>query len=227
MHGHGTPRPYKGIITNNFNMRANAVRPYKFLKLMKKFLLTASLLSLLSASVFAAEEAVSDNKYTIESNHAFVSWKADHLGFSHQTGKFSALEGTITFDEKNPQKSAVDATIKLSSLATGLDGFNDHLKSDDFFSVKKFPVAKFVSTKVVVTGKNKAKVTGDLTIRDVTKPVTLDVVFNKSGANPFSQKPTIGFSAKTTIKRSDFGINYALPAVADNVEISIEVEANR
>src|SRR5690606_15131983 len=112
------------------------------------------------------------------------------------------------------------------SIATGIKQFDDHLKSADFFDVKKFPEARFVSTKVEKTGEKTGKVTGDLTLNGVTKPVTLDVTFNNKGPHPMNQKPTVGFSATGTVKRSDFGIKYALPAVTDEVQLQIEAEAN-
>jgi polyisoprenoid-binding protein YceI len=109
-----------------------------------------------------------------------------------------------------------------------LPKFEDHLRSKDFFDVKNFPNAKFVSKKIIVEAKkNKAQIVGDLTLLGVTKEVILKAEFNKSAPNPMSQKPTIGFSAKTTINRSDFGIKYAIPNIADKVELVIEVEANR
>ncbi|NBV07147.1 MAG: polyisoprenoid-binding protein [Proteobacteria bacterium] len=179
------------------------------------------------ASVFIAQNASAEAvKYQIESNHAYVLWFANHFGFSNQSGKFSDVSGEINFDEKKPENSSVDVTIKIDSLVTGLPKFDKHLKSADFFDAEKFPTTKFVSKKIKVTGKNKAKIEGELTLHGVTKPVTLNAKFNKSDVSVVTQKPTIGFSATATIKRSEFGINYAVPAVSDNVELVIEVEAN-
>ncbi len=115
----------------------------------------------------------------------------------------------------------------MASLSTGLEKFDKHLKGADFFNVEKFATAKFVSSKVTVTGKNKAKIEGYLTLVGVTKPVTLQAKFNKSGLSPLSQLPTVGFSATAVIKRSEFEIDYALPGVSDAVNLVIEVEANR
>jgi polyisoprenoid-binding protein YceI len=155
-------------------------------------------------------------------------WIADHFGYSKVSGKFTDISGEIVFDEKKPQDSSVQVEIKTDSIATGLPKFEEHLKSKDFFDVKTFPTAKFVSKKIIVEGKkNKAQIIGDLTLLGVTKEVVLKAEFNKSAPNPMSQKPTIGFSAKTSINRSDFGIKYALPGIADKIELVIEVEANR
>lgn len=191
---------------------------------MKKFktLLIASIIALSANSAAAAPE-----KYSIESNHAFVMWSANHFGFSNQMGKFSDVTGTVNFDAKKLEDSSVDVTIGIASLSTGLQKFDDHLKSADFLDVKKFPTAKFVSTKITAQGKNKAKVDGNLTLHGVTKPVTLEVQINKVGTSMITQRETVGFSATTTIKRSQFGINYAVPNVSDDVKLMIEVEANK
>jgi polyisoprenoid-binding protein YceI len=198
---------------------------------MKKItiFLAMFIVALTSAKIALAQDTSSvENKYTIEKNHTSVMWIADHFGYSKVSGKFTDISGEIVFDEKKPQDSSVQVEIKTDSIATGLPKFEDHLKSKDFFDVKNFPTAKFVSKKIIVEGKkNKAQIVGDLTLLGVTKEVILKAEFNKSAPNPMSQKPTIGFSAKTTINRSDFGIKYALPGVADKVELVIEVEANR
>ena len=181
-----------------------------------------------SKMALAQDASKAENKYTIEKNHTSVMWIADHLGYSKVSGKFTDISGEIVFDEKKPQDSLVQVEIKTDSIATGLSKFEDHLKGKDFFDVKNFPTAKFVSKKIIVEGKkNKAQIVGDLTLLGVTKEVILKAEFNKSAPNPMNQKPTIGFSAKTTINRSDFGMKYALPGVADKVELVIEVEANR
>jgi polyisoprenoid-binding protein YceI len=187
-----------------------------------KTLLTALTIAL-AANSASAEPA----KYTVESNHAFVVWSANHFGFSNQMGKFFDISGEIMFDSKNIDKSSVNVTINLNSLVTGSQKFDDHLKSQDFLDVKKFPTAKFVSKKITSVGKDKAKVEGELTLHGVTKPVTLDAKINKVGVSAITQKETVGFSATATIKRSQFGINYAIPNVSDEVTLIIEVEANK
>ena len=101
------------------------------------------------------------------------------------------------------------------------------MKNEDFFNVEKFPTMTFKSTNIEITGENTANITGDLTILDTTKPVTLDVTHNKSGVHPFNGEFVAGLSATTTVKRSDFGMTYGLPAVGDDVEIRLEVEGFR
>jgi polyisoprenoid-binding protein YceI len=181
------------------------------------------------SNVFAQDKIdnASDNKYIIEKNHASVMWNVNHLGFSNVSGKFTNLDGYIIFDEKNLNNSKVEVEINTKDIATGLPKFEDHLRSEDFLNVKKYPKAKFVSKKIVKKTQNTAEIYGDLTLLDVTKEVVLKVKFNKSAPNPMNKKPTIGFSATTAIKRSDFNMSYAIPNVADKVDLIIEVEANK
>jgi len=198
------------------------------MKKITSFLAMAFITLTSSTIALAQDTSGAENKYTIEKNHTSVMWIADHFGYSKVSGKFTDISGEIVFDEKKPQDSSVQVEIKTDSIATGLPKFEEHLRSKDFFDVKNFPTAKFVSKKIIVEGKkNKAQIVGDLTLLGITKEVILKAEFNKSAPNPMSQKPTIGFSAKTTINRSDFGIKYALPGIADKVELVIEVEANR
>ena len=190
----------------------------------KSKLLFAAIFTSFFASQLASAEPV---KYQLESNHAFVVWSASHFGFSDQMGKFPEIAGEIIFDEKKMSESSVDVTIKIDSLVTGSEKFDAHLKSADFFDVKKFPTAKFVSKKVTATGENKAKVEGELTLHGVTKTVILEVKINKKGTSLVTQKETVGFSATAQIKRSEFGIDYAAPGISDEVKLKIEVEANK
>lgn len=188
---------------------------------MRHFLLSAAVLTLLAPQVFAAPET-----YTLDPMHTNIVWSANHVGFSNPSGKFATVSGSLVLDEAAPANSKVTVEIDPASIVTGLPKFDEHLKSKDFFNVVQFPKASFVSDKVEVTGKDTAKVTGNLTLLGVTKPVVLDVKLNKIGENPFSKVKTAGFSAKTTIKRSEFGMNYGIPAVSDDVVLSIESEAN-
>jgi polyisoprenoid-binding protein YceI len=180
----------------------------------------AALLSLPLATAAHAADT-----YTLDPTHTTVIWSATHMGFSKPHGLFPLVEGTLTLDEANPEASQLDVTVPTTKLTTGIPKFDDHLKNADFFNVEKFPTATFKSTKIEKTGDKTAKVTGDLTLVGVTKPVTLDVTFNQKKPNPMSQKETVGFSATGTIKRSEFGINYAVPNVSDDVPLIIEAEA--
>lgn len=165
--------------------------------------------------------------YTLDPTHTTVVWSAEHFGYSKPHGLFPMVEGTLVLDEAAPDKSSVNVTVDTGKIVTGNEKFDGHLKSKDFFDVEKFPKATFVSKKVEKTGDKTAKVTGDLTLLGVTKPLTLDVTYNKSAPNPMSGKPTVGFSATGTIKRSEYGLKYAIPGVSDDVAIVIEAEANK
>ena len=163
--------------------------------------------------------------YKLDPSHSHVSWQASHFNFSMQSGKFSFVEGDLFFDEKKPAKSRVLANIKIANVETGDKKFNEHLLSKDFFDVKNFSLAKFKSNKIKITGKNTGKIYGDLTLLGKSKKVVLNAKFNKIGINPITKKRTVGFSASTTIKRSDFGMKTYLPGISDKVKINIEVEA--
>ncbi len=186
---------------------------------MKKLLLTAALL-VATTPAFAAPQT-----YEIESPHTQILFSVNHLGFSHSWGKFTEHDGKIMFDQENPANSSVEISIATDSIELNDDKWNDHMKNADFFDVEKFPAMTFKSTKVEVTGEDTAKITGDLTLKGVTKPVVLDTKLNKAGNHPMAGKPWAGFSATTSIKRSDFGMTYGLPAVGDEVKIVLEVEA--
>lgn len=188
---------------------------------IRNTLVALSALMLMSAPAFAADT------YKLEPTHTSVTLQYTHLGFSHPTIKFMSNSGTITIDEADLTKSNVDVVIDVTAINSGVAEFDNHLKAPGFFDAAVYPKATFKSTKVVVTGANTADVTGNLTIKNITKPVTLKVVLNKKGVHPMSQKSTLGFSATTTILRSDFGLNAAVPYVSDEVAISIEVEAQK
>ena len=185
---------------------------------MKKFIFS------LIAIFFANFNSFANDLYSFDPLHTTISWSADHFGFSSPSGKFTDVDGIIIINEKNPSLSRVDVTIKTNSLSTGLEKFDKHLKSNDFLDVENFPTAKFVSEKVTIVKKDTARVHGILTLKSISLPIILDVKLNKIGINSFSKKKTIGFSATTKIKRSDFNINYGLPGIGDNIKINIEAE---
>lgn len=166
------------------------------------------------------------DKYTLDDSHSYVSWRISHFGYSSPQGKWYA-QGVLELDDKKPQDSKANITINVANIVTGIPKFDDHLKSEDFFDVAKYPTATFVSDKVTLTGKDTADVQGMLTLHGVTKPVTLTVKLNKAAVSPMTNKMTAGFSATAKIKRSDFGMSTYLPGVGDDVDLSIEVEANK
>ena len=163
--------------------------------------------------------------YKIDPMHVNVNWSANHFGFSSPNGKFSEVDGKIIIDERNPQNSSVEVIIKTSSINTGFAKFDTHLKSADFFNVEKFPTAIFKSTSIRASGNSNAKVAGTLTIKEINKSVNFDVKINKIGKNPITQNKTIGMTISGKIKRSQFGINYGIPGISDEVNLQIECEA--
>lgn len=178
----------------------------------------ATLLALAAGSSFAAD------KYTFEPTHSQVNFSYTHLGLSTQTQQLRTVKGELLLDAADLTQSSVSVTIDMNSIDTGVEKFDAHLKSPDFFDTAQFPEATFKSTAVKSAGEGKLSVTGDLTLHGVTKPVVLDVVVNKIGEHPMAKKPAAGFNATTTVKRSDFGLGGYVPAVGDEVKISIASE---
>lgn len=188
------------------------------MKSISRFIFIFLSLFSFAMTVHAAED------FTIDPNHSYVLWHASHFGFSSPSGKW-LVNGTVMLDKEHPQKSKVDVTINVADLNTGIPEFDKHLKAELFLDVAKYPTATFVSDKTVPTSKTTAKVHGMLTLHGETKPVTLDVKINKVGVSPVTDKVTVGFTASTIIKRSEFGITSYIPGVSDEVKIDIEAEA--
>lgn len=181
----------------------------------------AAALALATAPAFAATTA-----YTLDPGHTQVVLQWSHFGFSNPEAQFGSVEGTLEFDQADPTKSSLKVDIKTASINSNVAKFDEHLKSPDFFDAAKYPNATFNSTKVEKgAAPDQLKVTGDLTIHGVTKPVTLDVKVNKVAEHPMRKAAAAGFDASTTIKRSDFGVGKYAPAVSDEVKINITVEA--
>ncbi|MGD8567073.1 MAG: YceI family protein [Gammaproteobacteria bacterium] len=185
---------------------------------MRKLTVTTALmaLSFMATSVFAAS-------YTIDPAHTFPRFKINHLGFSTMMGQFNSTKGTLTYDQDKGTGS-VDISIDANSIFTAHEKRDKHLRSPDFLNTAEFPDITYKSTKANIKN-GKGTVEGKLTMKGVTKPVTLTVTSMKCGANPFNKKPTCGFDATAKIKRSDFGVKYGLPAISDEMELLIEVEA--
>mgnify|MGYP000975458614 CR=1 FL=1 len=171
---------------------------------------------------------VTAGTYKADPGHSLIGWEVNHFGFNDYYGLFGDVAGTLTIDPANPNASKVDVTIPVGKVTTASAGLTSHLLragkdggKPDFFGPAPGD-ARFVSTKVVATGMT-AKITGNLTLNGVTKEVTFDAEFTGAGNNPFNKKLTVGFEAETEIKRSDFGIAYALPMVSDEVELDISI----
>lgn len=180
-------------------------------------------LALAAASTFAFAAPVT---YTIDPAHTNVVAQWSHFGFSNPVAHFGDVEGSITYDADNVAASSVEVILPLSGLNSFVPAFDEHLRNADFFEADKYPQATFKSTKVEAAGEGKLKVTGNLTIKDITKPVVLDATINKVGAHAMTNQPTAGFDAVATIKRSDFGLDLYAPAVSDEVQLRITTEAS-
>lgn len=166
---------------------------------------------------------ISGGSYTVDSNHTLVTWTVDHFGFNTYSGQFAQASGVMMLDTANPAAALVDITLPMSGIVTGAEGLTKHLKTADFFNADVYPTARFVSTSVVPTGMDTAAITGNLTLGNVTRPVTLSAQFIGAGTNPMSKKENVGFHATASLNRSDFGIKYALPMVSDRVDLDITV----
>ncbi len=163
--------------------------------------------------------------YILDPKHTDVIAQWSHFGFSNPVAHFGDVSGQIVYNAENVGASSVEVTLPLSGLNSHVGDFDDHLRSADFFDAAKFPNATFKSTAVESAGTNKLKVTGDLTIKDITKPVVLDVTINKFGEQPMAKRAAAGFDAVAKIKRSDFGVGAYAPNVSDDVELRITTEA--
>lgn len=175
--------------------------------------------------------------YASDPNHSSVEFKLEHLSLSSYALKFRTYDATVSFDPANIAASKVTATIKPSDILAGYPGDyvanhpgtkftsweDDLANSTNFLDARQFPAITFVSTSVEPSGERSAKVTGDLTLKGVTKPVTLEVTFSgETASHPFSKVPALGFSATGSFKRSDFGVDYLKGMVGDDVAVEIE-----
>lgn len=176
------------------------------------------------------QSALAAGPYKLDGGHTDIRFTWNHAGVSDQSGRFNSFDGELILDEKDVTKSKLNVTIKTDSLSTGVGRLDTHLKSRDFFEVTKYPEIKFVSTAVKRSGKSSALVTGDLTIRGVTKPVELDVQLIHVGKHPlgkfidYYKGDWVGFKAQTTILRSEFDVGRFTPLTSDRVTITINTE---
>jgi polyisoprenoid-binding protein YceI len=183
----------------------------------------------MTATAQAAPTTGAKTQWKLDATHTSVEFSAKHLMITTVKGRIADVEGTIEIDDKNPWNSSVEAVLKAASIDSRTTQRDDHLRSGDFLNVEKFPDIKFRSTKI--EGDSEAfKLTGELTIRDVTRPITLDVTFEGQTKDPWGGERA-GFSAKGKIDRRDFGLtwNQVLEAggvaVSNEIKINVEVEA--
>jgi len=193
-----------------------------------KSILASGLLALLVATPVLAQTPptrdpaqIQAGTYAVDPGHTQVGWRVSHMGFSNYAGGFSDVSGTLELQPKNPAAAKLSVKFPVASVTTTSAKLTDELKGDQWLDAAKFPDITFVSTKVAPAGKDHAKVTGDLTLHGVTKPVTLDVTLVGAGVNPLSKKVTVGFEATGTLKRSEFGVKTYVPLIGDDLHLTI------
>lgn len=190
--------------------------------------LKLALAALLIGNAGSALAASHAGSYKLDPSHSQVVFSYSHLGYSTTYGMFSGWEGDVNFDAANPANSSVNVSIPVKSMITGWEARFGHFMSPDFFGAEDGDLVTFTSTSIEPTGESTANITGDLTMNDVTKSVTLAATLNQASPYPFGEKqgtPTIGVSATATILRSDFNVGAFAPAVSDEVELLISIEA--
>jgi len=189
------------------------------MKSLKQLTLAAALVAGLAGSAIAAPLS-----YEVDSTHTFPRFSYSHFGYSTQLSSFKNTSGKVVFDAE-AKTGSVDITIDMKAVNTGFDDFNGHLQGEDFFDTAKYPTATFKSTRVVFEGDKPKSIEGQLTIKGVTKPVTLTVTAFQAMPHPMMKKPALGASAFTTIKRTEFNAGKYAPYVGDEVRIDIAIEA--
>ena len=208
---------------------------------MKKLLLTTALVAGLGFGSFGSIAGAQAQTtpyhempagvYNLDETHAQLVWQVSHLGLSNYTARFTSFDADLTFDPANPENSKLVATIDPTSIKTDFpypekkDFDAELVSAENWFNSGNFPEIKFMSTGIERTGENTGVLKGDLTFLGMTKPMTLDVTFNAAMAQqPFTQKPTLGFSARGSIKRSEWGMATYVPNIGDEVNLIIEAE---
>ncbi|PNW16618.1 YceI family protein [Acinetobacter sp. AKBS16] len=163
--------------------------------------------------------------YKIDPTHTATVFSWNHFGFSTPSANFSDIQGVIKVDNVKPANSSVNVTIPLSSVNTNVPALDKEFQEEAWFNAAKYPNITFKSTKVETKDKKHFKITGDLTVKGITKPVVLDAVLNKQGEHPMAKVPAIGFNATTSFNRSDFGLGNYVPNVGDKITVNITTEA--
>jgi len=176
------------------------------------------------SSAVASSALAAPLTYAIDGSHTFPRFSYLHFGYSTQLSSFSKTTGKVVYDPQ-AQQGLVDIVIHTKSVNTGFADFNGHIQGEEFLDTTKYPEATFKSTKVVFEGEKPKSIEGQLTIKGVTKPVTLTVTSFQAAPHPMMKKPTIGANAFTVIKRSEFNAGKYAPYVGDEVRIDIAIEA--
>ena len=195
-----------------------------------RLLLVVFLLSCVQSGELAAQSAT----YRLDKEYTAISFSWSHLGLSRQSARLTGAEGRVTFDPANPEASTIDVTMRTANISTGLRDFDLLIKSSDYFNATQFPLITFKSTEIRRLSDKTGQVMGDLTIKGITRPVALSVVWNFSGEHPLAKvNPNYrdvyvsGFSASAVLRRSDWDLSLAVPLVSDEIRLSIETEMMR
>lgn len=186
---------------------------------MKKTLIAAAF-----ASFFAGQALAAPQTYVIDPSHTFPRFSYNHMGMSKQTLRFNQTTGTVVLDQA-AKNAKVDVTIDMTSVSTGFTPFDGHIQGADFFDTEQFPTATYQSNKVIFEGDKPVRIEGDLTIKGITKPVTLTITSFFSGPHPMMKKAAIGANATAVISRSAFNAGQFAPAIGDEVTLDIALEA--
>ena len=164
--------------------------------------------------------------FKIDPTHTSTVFSWNHFGFSSPSANFSDIQGVINVDNQKPSNSSVNVTIPVSSVNTNVPALDKEFQEEGWFNAAKYPNITFVSTKVETKDKKHFKITGNLTVKGVTKPVVLDAVLNKQGVHPMTKAEAVGFSATTSFNRSEFGVANYVPYVGDKITVNIATEAH-
>jgi len=191
----------------------------------RKPLIIAAGLLLAQLPAGAADlSAVPSGTYQEDDQHAYVIFSYTHLGFSNPKVRFDDFEVTLQLDSEDPEASEIDVGIDVSSVDSGVEVFDGHLMGADYFDLANHPRITFESQEVKKTGESTYDIAGELTIKGKTAPVTLAATINGAGEHPLKKVPAVGVSATGTLMRSDWGLDAYVPAVSDEVTLTIEVE---
>lgn len=197
------------------------------IRLFTAFLIFIFLTACATPPVTTPSAAPAGN-YRLDPTHASVTWSLSHAGLSNYTARFDTISGALNYDPDTPQNSSVDIRIDPKSVNTGLPKFDEEIAtSGNFFDADKYPEIRFVSKDIKITGETTGLIMGDLTLKGLTKPVTLDVVFNGAGKSFGNPGKTLGFSATTKFKRSDYNMSHLIAfGIGDEITLRIETEFN-
>ena len=175
--------------------------------------------------LFSSLPAIGAEELAIVARHSAVVFQWNHFGYSNPVARFEKLEGKLVLDEKDLAKSSVTVKMPLDGLRTGVDALDEHLKKEEFLDAAQYPDIRFTSTGIEKGPMNALKITGNLFVHGVTRPVVLNGKINKISMDPATKKSRAGFDAEAVLRRSDFGVGKYVPSVADELHVRITLEA--